>query len=269
MSQAGTGPAATLERDGAVGVITLNRPDALNAVDAELAAAVGAALEELRCDPALRVGVITGAGRAFCAGADLKAIAAGRPISAPDHPEWGFAGLVEHPVDKPLIAAVNGIALGGGTEIVLACDLAVLSDGAVLGLPEVRRGLFAGAGGLIHLPRLVPLKVAMEIALVGNPITPDEALRWGLVNRVVPPGEVLSKALELARRIADNAPLSVRTGKLLLRAAVGEGAVWDRKVWAIQAQEMQTILASRDAVEGATAFAERRPPVWTGHRDQT
>lgn len=264
MTESGADPAATFRREGSVGVITLNRPSSLNAVDAALSEAVGAALEELRSDPGLRVGVVTGAGRAFCAGADLKAIGAGHPIDAPDHPEWGFAGLVEHVVDKPLVAAVNGVALGGGAEIVLACDLAVLSDEAYLGLPEVRRGLFAGAGGLIHLPRLVPLKVAMEIALVGDPIPPDDALRWGLVNRVVPSEEVLSTAMELARRIADNAPLSVRTGKKMLRAAVGTGADWDRDVWALQAIEMQSILASRDAVEGATAFAERRPPVWTG-----
>lgn len=262
MTRTSTGPAATFERHGAVAVITLNRPGVLNAVDSAMSQAVGAALEELQSDPTIRVAVLTGAGRAFCAGADLKAIAAGRPISAPDHPEWGFAGLIEHPVDKPLVAAVNGFALGGGTEIVLACDLAVLSDEAALGLPEVRRGLFAGAGGLIDLPRVLPMKVAMEVALVGDPITPVDALRWGLVNRVVPPGEVLPTALELARRIADNAPLSVRTSRRMLHAAVGVGSHWDREVWSLQAREMRTVLASRDAAEGATAFAEGRPPVW-------
>lgn len=258
------GPAAVLERDGDVAVITLNRPHALNAVDAALSAAVGAALEELQADDALRVGVVTGAGRAFCAGADLKAIAAGRSITAPDHPEWGFAGLVEHAVDKPLVAAVNGFALGGGTEVMLACDLAVLSEDAALGLPEATRGLFAGAGGLIHLPRQLPFKVAMEVALVGDPIAPADALRWGLVNRVVPTADVLSTAVELARRVAANAPLSVRTGRAMVRAAVGAGSGWDRDVWARQAAELEAILASRDAVEGATAFAEKRAPVWTG-----
>lgn len=258
------GPAATLERRGDVAVITLNRPRALNAVDAALSGAVGEAIEELQADPALRVGVVTGSGRAFCAGADLKAIAAGREITAPGHPEWGFAGLVEHRIDKPLIAAVNGFALGGGTEIMLACDLAVLSDEAALGLPEVTRGLFAGAGGLIHLPRQLPLKVAMEVALLGDPIAPEDALRWGLVNRVVPSGDVLSVALEMADRIAANAPLSVRTGKRMVHAAVGAGSGWDRDVWDRQSAELVKILASRDAVEGATAFAEKRPPVWTG-----
>jgi crotonobetainyl-CoA hydratase len=258
------GRAATLERCGDVAVITLNRSHALNAVDAALSAAVGEALDELQADPGLRVGVVTGAGRAFCAGADLKAIAAGRSIAAPDHPEWGFAGLVEHAIDKPLVAAVNGFALGGGTEIVLACDLAVLSDEASLGLPEVTRGLFAGAGGLIHLPRQLPLKVAMEVALVGDPIPPVEALRWGLVNRVVPTVDVLPTALELARRVAANAPLSVRTGKKMVRAAVGADSDWDRDLWALQGRELGAILGSRDAVEGATAFAEKRPPAWSG-----
>lgn len=257
-------PAATLERSGGVGVITLNRPAALNAVNADLSAAVGAALEELDADPALRVGVVIGAGRAFCAGADLKAIAAGRSITAPDHPEWGFAGLVEHPVNKPLIAAVNGFALGGGTEIVLACDLAVLSEDAALGLPEVKRGLFAAAGGLIHLPRQIPAKVAMELALTGEPLPAADALRWGLVNRVAPAGQVLDSALELAARIAANAPLSLHTSKRMIRHAVATGSEWDRDVWALQAREIESILASRDALEGATAFAEKRPPVWTG-----
>lgn len=256
--------AVTLERRAAVGLITLNRPEALNAVDSRLSAALGGALDEFQADDSLRVGVLTGAGRAFCAGADLKAIAAGRPITAPEHPEWGFAGLVEHPVDKPLVAAVNGFALGGGTEIVLACDLAVLSEDASLGLPEVTRGLFAGGGGLIHLPRQLPLKVAMEAALVGDPIPAAEALRWGLVNRVAPTTDVLTVALELAGRIADNAPLSVRTGKRMVRAAVGTDSAWDRDVWAHQTRELRDILASRDAREGASAFTEERPPVWTG-----
>lgn len=257
-------PAAVLERHGAVAVITLNRPDSLNAVNAELSAAVGEALEELQADRSLLVGVLTGAGRAFCAGADLKAIAGGRPINAPGHDDWGFAGLVEHRVDKPLIAAVNGIAFGGGMEIVLACDLAVISEDAALGLPEVTRGLFAGAGGLIRLPRQVPQKIAMEKALVGDPFTAEEALRWGLVNRVAAAGRALPVAMELAERIAANAPLSVRTSKRMVHAAVGAGSDWDRDLWAQQAVELVEIVTSNDAVEGAVAFAERRQPVWTG-----
>jgi crotonobetainyl-CoA hydratase len=257
-------PAAKLERVGLVGIITLNRPDALNAVNADLSTAVGAALEEVNADSSLRVAVVTGSGRAFCAGADLKALVTGQAISAHGHPEWGFAGLVEHPIDKPLIAAVNGFALGGGTEIVLACDLAVLSEDAALGLPEVKRGLFAAAGGLIHLPRQLPVKVAMEMALTGDPMPADEALRWGLVNRVVRKEEVLAAAVDLAERVARNAPLSIRTSKTMIRSAIGAESDWDRTLWAQQESQINDIFTSHDAKEGATAFAERREPVWAG-----
>jgi crotonobetainyl-CoA hydratase len=256
--------AATLEKRDGVAIITLNRPSALNAVNADLAGAVGAALEEIERDDDIRVGIVTGAGRAFCAGADLKALAVGTDIGAPGHPEWGFAGLVEHEISKPLIAAANGFALGGGTEIVLACDLAVLADDAALGLPEVKRGLFAAAAGLIRLPRQLPAKLAMEHALTGRPIAPAAAAQYGLVNRVVPAERVLDTALELAAEVIANAPLSVRASKRLVRAATGAGADWDRAVYAIQEQEIETVLSSADAREGATAFAEKRPPVWSG-----
>jgi crotonobetainyl-CoA hydratase len=255
---------ATFERRGAVGVITLNRPAARNAVNAALSAAVGAALEELEADPELAAGVVTGAGPAFCAGADLKALAAGERIGAPGHPEWGFAGLVEHRVDKPLVAAVNGLALGGGTEILLACDLAVLGEDALLGLPEVRYGLLAGAAGLIRLPRQFPVKLAMEHALTGRPISPEVALRHGLVNRVVPSAAVLPTALELAAEIAANAPLAVRATKRLVRAAAGAGAGSDRRLYRQQDEEIARLVASADAREGPRAFAEKRPPVWSG-----
>jgi len=263
MTMTGTAPATLEKRDG-IAVITLNRPSAMNAMNAELAGAVGAALEELERDPELRVGVITGAGRAFCAGADLKALAAGLDISAPGHPEWGFAGLVEHEISKPLIAAVNGFALGGGTEIVLACDLAILAEDAALGLPEVKRGLFAAAAGLIRLPRQLPAKLAMEVALTGRPIPPAVAEQHGLVNRVVARDLVLDTALSLAAEIAQNAPLSVQASKRLVRAATGAGADWDAAVYEQQAREMQAVFSSADAHEGATAFAEKRPPVWRG-----
>lgn len=256
---------ATLEkRDDGVAVVTLNRPAAMNAVNAELAGEVGAALEEIDGDDRVQVAIVTGAGRAFCAGADLKAIAAGHEISAPGHPEWGFAGLVEHAISKPLIAAVNGFALGGGTEIVLACDLAVLAEDAALGLPEVKRGLFAAAAGLIRLPRQLPAKLAMEHALTGRPISAAVAAQHGLVNRVQPSERVLESALSLAAEITANAPLSVRATKRLVRAASGSGAQWDQDVYDLQAREIQTIFASADAREGATAFAEKRSPVWSG-----
>ncbi|MFJ9707249.1 enoyl-CoA hydratase/isomerase family protein [Streptomyces sp. NPDC101234] len=181
-------PAAVLERHGHTALITFNRPRALNAVNAELSAAAGAALEEFAADPDLRVAVLTGAGRAFCAGMDLKAAAAGLPVIAPGHEEWGFGGVVNHWVDKPLIAALNGPAFGGGAEIVLACDLAVADENATIGLPEVRRGLIPGAGGAIRLPRVIPRSTALEMLLTGEPITAATAERRGLVNRVAPVG---------------------------------------------------------------------------------
>ncbi|MBB4660636.1 crotonase/enoyl-CoA hydratase family protein [Conexibacter arvalis] len=257
-------PAARLERRDGVGVITLDRPRALNAVNAQLSAAVGEALEQLDADPELRVGVVTGAGRAFCAGADLKELAAGRDVHAPGHPEWGFAGIAEHFVETPLIAAVNGFALGGGTEIVLACDLAVMSEEASLGLPEVRRGLIAAAGGLLRLPRQLPPKVAAEALLAGGPIDAETALRWGLVNRVVPAAEVLDAALALAREIAANAPLAVRASKRIAHRWAGDGSDWDRGDWARVSRAFDALQASDDAREGARAFAEKRAPRWTG-----
>ena len=255
-------PAATLECRGHVGVITLNRPHAMNAVNSDLAGAVGGFLEEIDGDPALRVAVVTGAGRAFCAGGDLKEVAVGRDIGAPGHPEWGFAGLVEHELAKPLIAAVNGFALGGGAEIVLAADLAVLSEDAALVLPEVKRGLFAAAGGLINLPRQVPTKIAMEMALIGEALSAADALRWGLVNRVVSADQVLATALELAEKAALNAPGSLRTSKRMIRASLGFGAAWDGDVRRLQSEEIEKTLASADAIEGAKAFAEKRQPKW-------
>ncbi|WP_406729119.1 crotonase/enoyl-CoA hydratase family protein [Streptomyces sp. GD-15H] len=258
------GEAATLERRGHVGVITLNRPQAMNAVNSALSAAVGAALEEIAADPDLRVGVITGAGRAFCAGADLKELAAGRPVTAEGHEEWGFAGLVQHPIDKPLIAAVNGFALGGGTEIVLACDLVVAAEEARLGLPEVKRGLMAAAGGVFRMPRQIPSKVAAELLFTGEPMSAQTAHGWGLVNRVVPGEQVLASALELAESIAANAPLSVQSSKRLMRDSYAYGSDLDPQLWTLNHKEMAALMASEDAKEGPRAFAEKRTPRWTG-----
>jgi crotonobetainyl-CoA hydratase len=259
-----TEPAALLERRGPVALITLNRPRAMNAVNADLSIAVGRALAELADDPALRVGVVTGAGRAFCAGADLKELAAGRTVHDPDHPERGFAGLVRHFVDKPLIAAVNGFALGGGTEILLACDLAVISEEATLGLPEVTRGLVAAAGGLLRLHRQIPPKVAAEAVLTGRPIDARTAERWGLVNQVVPADRVLGAALGLAGDIAANAPLAVRASKRIMIRSGAAGSDWDAPAWELNEAEFRSVRSSRDAHEGATAFAEKRPPEWRG-----
>ncbi|WP_433722570.1 crotonase/enoyl-CoA hydratase family protein [Nocardia sp. CA-129566] len=256
--------AATLHREGHIAIITLNRPEAMNAVNAALSIAVGAALEELAADRELRAGVITGAGRAFCAGADLEELARGNGIHDPQHPEYGFAGLVQHFVDKPLIAAVNGFALGGGTEIVLACDLAVMSAEAHLGLPEVTRGLFAAAGGVLRLPRQIPPKIAHEMVLTGTPIDAAAAAHWGLVNRVVPADRVLPAAVELAETIAANAPLSVRASKRIMHRVNEFGSEWDTPIWQMSFREAAPIFTSEDALEGPRAFAEKRAPQWRG-----
>lgn len=257
------------EVDGRVAVLTLNRPEALNAVNSALADAVGGYLEEAEADLGVRVIVVTGAGRAFSAGADLKEIAAGRGIGPTAHPEWGFAGLAQHWVGKPVIAAVNGYAMGGGTEIALACDLVVVSEEAAFGLPEVRRGLLAAAGGVVRLQRQTPIKLALQMALTGDPVPAAVARDWGLVNDVVPAGQVLPRALELARRIAENAPLSVQYSKKVLYQTASAGSDrdpgWDRgDPWQVNAQAMDVVFGSSDAVEGAAAFAEKRAPVWTG-----
>ena len=243
---------------GGVLVITINRPQAMNAVDSALSTAAGNAVHELSCDPELLVGIITGSGKAFCAGADFKAIARGESFLSAEHPEWRFAGVVQHYIDKPLIAAVNGFALGGGTEIVLACDLAVLSSTASLGLPEVTRGLIAGAGGLLRLPDHMPSKLAAAAVLTGQPITPVDALRWGLVNAVVEPDLVLTTALRLARTIADNAPLAVAVSKRVMSHRRNFGSDWSDAMWAMNNEQLEIVLGSYDAQEGPTAFAEKR-----------
>jgi crotonobetainyl-CoA hydratase len=256
-------PEVVLERRGPVALITLNRPTAMNAVNATLSRALGEALAELARDPHLRVGVVTGAGRAFCAGADLKELSAGRTVHDIAHPERGFAGFVRHFVDKSIIAAVNGFALGGGTEIVLACDMAVMSEEANLGLPEVRRGLVAAAGGLLRLHRQIPPKIAAEAVFTGEPLTAATALRWGLVNYVVPTEDVLKTAVALAEKIAANAPLAVRTSKRIM-ARSATGSDWEDPLWEMNEAEFQAVRASEDAREGANAFAQKRAPVWVG-----
>ncbi|WP_158890877.1 crotonase/enoyl-CoA hydratase family protein [Amycolatopsis anabasis] len=257
-------PPATLKQVGHVGVITLNRPRSMNAINAAMSVAVQEAVEELESDPGLRVGVLTGAGRAFCAGADLKEVAAGRPLIAREQRERGFGGFMKSGLTKPLIAAVNGYALGGGTELVLACDLAVMSETATLGLPEVTRGIIAAGGGLLRLGKRVPLSIALEAAMTGAPITADAALRWGLVNRVVPPAEVLDAAIELAGVIAANAPLAVQASKRLLYQARELGSDFEQAAWAASDAEAKAIMRTADAKEGPRAFVEKRAPRWEG-----
>jgi crotonobetainyl-CoA hydratase len=261
--------AATYDVIQHVGLITLNRPESLNAVNAELSAAVGQALESAAGNPEVRAVVITGAGRAFCAGADLKELAQGRSIGAPGNADWGFAGLVRHWIGKPVIAAVNGVALGGGTEIALACDLVVAATTARFGLPEVKRGLLAAAGGVVRLQRQLPLKRALELALTGDSIDAITALEWGLVNRAVSPESVLNIALELAQRIATNAPLSVQHTKLMIHKTGFSGSDWNpiwsnADPWRANTESTREVLHSHDAKEGPAAFAEKRAPRWEG-----
>ncbi|WP_214108239.1 crotonase/enoyl-CoA hydratase family protein [Acrocarpospora catenulata] len=254
-----TEPAALVERRDHVMLITLNRPEVRNAVNAALTRAVGEALDEADADPSVRAVVLTGAGdKAFCAGADLKAVARGEFTTEGLKPHWGFAGCVTHPISKPVIAAVNGFALGGGTEIALWADLVVAAETAAFGLPEVKRGIIAGAGGAFRLIQQLPAKVAMEILLTGDPVPAAEALRLGLVNRVVPQDQVVAAALELAGRVCANAPLSVQASKRIARGFSEEAA------WARSAAEAELIMKSADAKEGPRAFAEKRAPVWEG-----
>jgi enoyl-CoA hydratase len=246
------------ERRGRVYLITINRPDQRNAVNAAVAQGIAAGLEELDADPGLSVGVLTGAGKGFCAGMDLKAFVAGeRP-----HVEGrGFAGITQRSADKPLIAAIEGFAVAGGLEVALACDLLVAARGARLGIPEVKRGLFAAGGGLLRLPRMLPRNVANELALTGDPIVAERAHELGLVNRLAEPGRALEAALELAETIAANGPLALAATKRILR----ESADWpDSEFFARQAPIHEAVFSSEDAREGATAFSERRDPVWKG-----
>jgi len=259
----GDQPGALVDRAGNVMVITINRPDARNAINAAVSIGVGDALDEAQNDPDVRAVVLTGAGdKSFCAGADLKAIARRESIYHPDHSEWGFAGYVQHFIDKPTIAAVNGIALGGGTELALASDLVVADERATFGLPEVKRGLVAAAGGVFRIMDHLPRKVAVELLLTGEPLTARDALAWGLINQIVTQGSVLDAALALASRVTVNAPLSVQASKRIAYGVddgviTGDEPGWDRTV-----REMRTLIRSEDAREGPLAFAEKREPVW-------
>jgi enoyl-CoA hydratase len=246
------------ERRGGVLLVTLNRPDARNAVNTALAEGIAAALDDLDADSELTVGVLTGAGKGFSAGMDLKAFVAG---ARPWVGDRGFAGIVQRSARKPLIAAVEGFAMAGGLEIALACDLVVASREARLGIPEVKRSLVAAAGALRRLPQRLPLNVAMEMALTGDPISAERAHALGLVNRVTEPGGAVDAALELAAAIARNGPLALdATKEILLRQAD-----WtEEEFWREQGELVAPVMSSDDAREGATAFSEKRDPVWKG-----
>ena len=246
--------AVRAEAEGDVLVVTIARPEARNAVNLAVAEGIAAALDWLDGEDGLRAGVLTGDGGTFCAGMDLKAFVAGER----SHVEGrGFAGIVQGPPRKPLIAAVEGWALAGGFEVALACDLIVAARDARFGIPEVKRGLVAAGGALIRLPRRIPYHLAMELALTGDPISAERAADLGIVSRLTEPGEALAAALELARTIAANGPLAVDATKRLLVA--DEGDAWER-----QAEIVAPVFASEDAREGSVAFAEKRPPVWRG-----
>lgn len=239
-------------------VVTIDRPQARNAVTAAVARGIAEAMDRLDADDDLRVGVLTGAGGTFCAGMDLKAFMRGERPSVPGR---GFAGLTVRLPAKPLIAAVEGYALAGGFEIVLACDLVVAAEGAVFGIPEVKRGLVAAGGGLLRLPKRIPYHQAMELALLGCHIPAARARELGLINRLVPDGTALDAALALAAEISANGPLAVAASKQIVAAA----ASWsDDEAWERQAEIAGPVATSKDAIEGATAFAEKRPPVWSG-----
>ncbi|WP_156425259.1 crotonase/enoyl-CoA hydratase family protein [Mycobacterium sp. GA-1285] len=257
-----TTPAALTERRGNVMLVTINRPEARNAVNSAVSAAVGDALQLAQDDPEVRVVVITGAGESFCAGADLKAIARRENLYHPQHPEWGFAGYVRHYIDKPTIAAVNGTALGGGTEIALASDLVVAEERAKFGLPEVKRGLIAAAGGVFRIVDHLPRKVAMELLFTGEPMSSADALKWGLINRVVPDGTAVEAALELAERVTCNAPLAVWASKRVAMGVDDDVITGDEAGWSRTMREISTVIRSEDAKEGPLAFAEKRQPVW-------
>jgi enoyl-CoA hydratase len=241
-----------------VQIITINRPQARNAMTLAAAHRIAAALDELDARADLRIGILTGAGDHFCAGMDLKGFLRGERPSLPDR---GFGGLTRRPPAKPLIAAVEGYALAGGFELVLACDLVVAADNAQFGVPEVKRGLAATAGGLVRLPRQIPYRVAMELILTGDMFPATRAHACGLVNRLTRPGEALAEAQRLAQSIAANGPLSVAASKRV----VIESQDWPaEELWERQAALTEHIFTSADAREGSAAFAEKRKPVWQG-----
>ncbi|TDF63389.1 crotonase/enoyl-CoA hydratase family protein [Cupriavidus sp. L7L] len=247
-----------LETRGNTLLITMNRPQARNAMDFETATALAAAIDQLESRDDLAVAILTGAGGTFCSGMDLKGFLEGKRPSLPGR---GFGGLTEKPPRKVLIAAVEGYALAGGFELALACDLIVSSKAAKFGLPEVKRGLVAGAGGLMRLPRRVPYHIAMEYALTGNMLGAEQAHAYGLINRLTEPGEALQGALALAGEIGANGPLAVAVSKQI----VAESADWSNdEMFERQRPLLAPVFTSADAREGAAAFAEKRKPVWTG-----
>lgn len=249
------------ETRGPVGLLTIDRPEARNAVNGEVANGMEAAIDQLEADDGVWVGVLTGTGPVFSAGADLKAISAGQAADLQTK-RGGFGGIVTRERTKPIIAAVDGPALAGGTEMVLACDLVVASTDARFGIPEVKRSLVAAAGGLFRLPRKLPFNVAMELALTGDPLSAERAHHFGLVNRLVEPGAALDVALELAEAICVNAPLAVRESRRLVLDSVG--VTDDAEGVRQSGAALMGLATTEDFAEGPLAFIEKRDPVWKG-----
>jgi enoyl-CoA hydratase len=246
--------AVLTETRGRVLLITLNRPEAMNAINTDLAQGLLSALEQLDTDDGLTAGVLTGNGRGFCSGMDLKAFAAGGPPK-------GFDQFLKQGSRKPLIAAIEGFAIAGGLEVALTCDLLVAAEDAKIGIREVKVGLFAAGGALLRLPRRLPYSVAMEMALTGEAITASEAKNYGLVSRVTDKGGTVHSAMELAEQIAQNAPLAVAASKLLINAQQG---ITEEEFWELQKSHMKKVFTSNDAKEGPSSFAEKRAPNWSG-----
>lgn len=248
----------SVHAEGGVMTITLNRPESRNAINGAVATGLAAAIDELDARPDLRIAILTGAGGFFSAGADLKALSRGESVSVEGR---GFAGITSRPPRKPMIGAVEGLAIAGGFEIALVCDLLVVAAGARFGLMEVKRGLLAGGGGLLRLPRQLPYRIAMELVLTGDLMTTEQLAPHGLFNRIVPAGSALDEAMALARTICANAPLSVASTKEVVVAS----ADWpSHEMFDRQQAYVDRVMASADAHEGPLAFVEKRVPVWTG-----
>ncbi|PRY99621.1 enoyl-CoA hydratase [Jezberella montanilacus] len=248
-----------VEVSDGIQIITINRPQAKNAITIDTAVEMAAAFEEMDARDDVRIGILTGAAATFSSGMDLKDFARTGKRSVVEGK--GFAGFVEAPPKKPLIAAVEGYALAGGCEMVLACDLVVAANNASFGLPELKRGLVPGSGGMMRLPRRIPYHIAMEVVLTGDMFSAERAHQFGLINVLTEPGLALAGAIKLAQRISENGPLAIQTAKRL----INEGLDWSSdQMFDLQRPRMAHIFSSLDAREGSTAFAEKRKPVWQG-----